>query len=296
MGKDVLIREASTDEVQNWDGLVRRFANYRIFHTTGWIKSVEAFSGAKPLYLIFEKGGQIVACLPGFPIKIAFLRLFASPREGWQTDSMGPVFDPAKISTKEMIEALIVFLEREYQVQHLELVCPGLDRRVMEEMGFRGEPLFTYRVQLFPNEEDRVIKNMHSRARSYIRSTLRSRLITQVRTEESFVNEIYAQLKEVFVRNGKTVPFNKNRIIKLFRHMKEYGNPLCISIHEPDARACIAIGVFLVEGKEICLWSWTHRSLYARYHPTELLVWKAMQKGMEAGCTTFDFGGGARQK
>ena len=78
--------------------------------------------------------------------------------------------------------------------------------------------------------------------------------------------------------------------------MKESGNLLAVSIRKPDDGTCIATGVFLVEAQELCLWSWTHRSQYARYHPIELLTWTAMQKGMEAGCTTFDMGGGGQAK
>jgi hypothetical protein len=295
-GTNVLIREATPEEIQAWGELVTRFDSYRIFHKQSWIRSIEAFSGAKPLYLVFEKGGEMVACLPGFLVEIAFLRLFASPREGWQTESMGPVFDPAKISTREMFATLIPFLEQRYGVQHIELACAHLHHKTMKDLGFQGEMLFTYRVALFPDDEDRVIGNMHRRTRTYVRTTQKSGLIAQLETEESFVDEIYDQSKEAFARHGKAVSFSKNRVLHLFRNMKESGNLLAISIREPDDGTCIATGTFLIEGQELCLWSWTHRAQYGRYHPIELLTWTAMQRGMQAGCTTFDMGGGGKAK
>jgi hypothetical protein len=79
--------------------------------------------------------------------------------------------------------------------------------------------------------------------------------------------------------------------------MKESGNLLAISIAMPANGPCIATGVFLIDRQELSLWMWTHRTQYRWYCPTELLTWTAMQKGMEAGCVTFDMaGGGAKEK
>jgi len=293
---EAVIREATPREIETWDDIVVRFDNHRVFHKKNWIRSIAAFSGGTPLHLIFVKRGEIVGCLAGLLIKLGFLRLFGSPLEGWQTDSMGPAFDPEKITTGEMFSPLVPYLEKKKGVWHVELVSAGLDEEAMRDLGFRERPLFTYRVDLFPEQTDRVIQNMHRRTRTYVRSTIRSGLISQVETEESFVDEIYDQSKDVFLRHGNALPFSKKRLLHLFRAMKESGNLLALSIRRPDDGACMATGTFLVEGRELCLWSWTHRSQFARYHPIELLTWTAMRKGMEVGCTTFDMGGGGQVK
>jgi len=292
----VVIREAGPQELRNWDEIVTRFPNYRIFHKTSWIRSLEAFSGARALYLLFEKQGEIVGCLPGLLARIGWLRLFGSPREGWQTESMGPAFDPDRVSTRELVSALILFLEETYGVHHIELISKQMDADTMRELGFRGELLFTYRVPLFPGDEERAFKNMKKDTRTQVRKAIRLGLVARVVSEESFVDEFYDQAKEVFIRRGSSVPFSRNRALLCFRYMKNSGNLFAITIHLPAGDTCIATGIFLIEGRELVFWGWTHRAQYRWHCPSELLLWTAMKKGMEGGCTTFDMAGGGGAK
>src|SRR5258705_5261218 len=55
--------------------------------------------------------------------------------------------------------------------------------------------------------------------------------------------------------------------------------------------ANIATGLFTVDGRELLLWSWAHRTAQRWFRPTELLTWTVMTKAMAAGCDTFDFMG-----
>ena len=75
----VRVREATAEELRAWDQLVMRFDNYRLFHKQSWLRYIAAFSHAKPLYLIFEKGGTLVACLPGFLMTIGSCASFFHP-------------------------------------------------------------------------------------------------------------------------------------------------------------------------------------------------------------------------
>jgi hypothetical protein len=109
--------------------------------------------------------------------------------------------------------------------------------------------------------------------------------------DESFVNEHYDQLREVFARGGNMVPFGKKRALEFFRHMKSSGNLIAVSVYLPNGGANIATGMFTVEGKELLLWMWTHRTQYRWYRPTELMTWTVMKRAMEMGCETFDFMG-----
>jgi hypothetical protein len=115
-GAGTEIREASPAELRTWDDLVRRFANYRIAHTRGWVRSLEESTGGRPLYLLFEKDGEVVGCLPGLVICWGLLHLFGSPLPGWQTTSMGPAFDPQRLSTRELITTLIPYLQERHRI------------------------------------------------------------------------------------------------------------------------------------------------------------------------------------
>ncbi len=287
----VSIREATKEEVASWDELVSRFDNYRVSHKLAWMRSLESSVKGRPLYLVYEKGTKVVGCLPGFLTTIGPLRLFGSPLQGWQTVSMGPAFDPCLVSTQELMAPLIKFLEDSYSVHHVEMISSSLDHQILECLRFRNEPLPTYRARLFPGDHPRTMRSMKDSARRNVRRAIKLGLVAKFEEDESFVDEHYDQLKEVFARGGNTIPFGKKRALEFFRHMKAGGNLLAVSVYLPDGGQNIATGMFTIEGKELLLWMWTHRTQYRWYRPTELMTWTVMKKAMEMGCETFDFMG-----
>src|SRR3954469_16397507 len=154
----ILLREASPSELAGWDALVRGFANHRVVHTTAWIRSLESSGFGHPLFLIFDKAGDIVGCLPGLVSEVGPFRLFGSPPPASQSVSMGPTFDPDRVTTSELMEATIPYLEGRLGVHHMEIMSPDLDPASMLGLGFRGESWPSYRVPLFPGDEARTFK------------------------------------------------------------------------------------------------------------------------------------------
>jgi predicted ATP-grasp superfamily ATP-dependent carboligase len=290
------IREVTGDDLVRWDDWVRGFANHRVTHTRAWIESLEATGHGVPLYLVLEREGEVVACLPGLLASVAGWRLFGSPLPGWQTVSMGPAFDPARITTAELLGALIPYLEERYGVAHIELLTNALDADSMRSAGFEGQAVLTYRGTLFPGDEPRMLHSMKESARRNVRRAQRLGLVVRFEDDERFVDEHYAQLCEVYRRGGNAIPFTRERVLECFRRMKAAGNLLATSVYLPDGEISIATGMFLVEGNELLLWMWAHRPHYRWYRPTELMTWTAMQRATAAGCVTFDLMGGGHFK
>src|SRR2546430_15201898 len=96
------VREATPDELANWDAIVRRFPNHRVPHMRAWIDALGASGCGRPLYLVLENGSGngIVGCFPGLLVNVGRWRIFGSPLAGWQTVSLGPAYDPARFSTE----------------------------------------------------------------------------------------------------------------------------------------------------------------------------------------------------
>ena len=296
MSQETVVRPATGAEIAGWDQIVQTFPGWRVFHLRSWIESIEAFARAQPLYLIFEKSGERVGCIAGFLIRVGPIRLFCSPREGWQIEGMGPVFDPNRLGTKELMASLVSFLERRHGVHHIEMAAPTLDADAMEAHGFRGQKIFTYRLPLFPGDEAKTLSTVHTRTRRYMRSLGKGELIVSLDDDGPTVDEYYKQIQGVFARRGKIVPFSKNRVEQLVRHMRPSGHLLTVAVRKPDDGQCIGTGIFLIAGPEVYLWGWAHREEFGRLHPIELITWIGMQKGMEAGCTTLDMSGGGQAK
>lgn len=287
----VSLRDATPAERSGWDELVRRFPNHRAPHTQAWIEALAASGCGRPLYLVFERDGEICGCLPGLVTSVAGWRLFGSPLPGWQTVSLGPAFDPGRLTTAEMIDVLVPYLEQRHRIDHIEIMTGALDGDAMGAAGFHGEPVFTYQAPLFPGDEERGFRTLKDSARRNVRRAERLGLEVRFETDERFVDEHYDQLREVYQAGGYAVPFSVHRIRECFRRMHAAGSLLATSVYLPGGRVSIATGMFFIEGRELLLWMWAHRHHYRWYRPTELMTWTAMRRAMDAGCERFDLMG-----
>ena len=287
----VSLRQASSEELSRWDDVVRRFANHRVVHTVAWLRSLEGSGFGRPHFLVLEKDGDVVGCLPGLIADVGPLRLFGSPPPASQTVSMGPAFDEQRVTTSELMDAIVPYLERRLGIYHMEIMSPDLDPGIMLTLGFRGEPWPTYRARLFPGDEARTLKGLKESARRNVARGRKLGLVVRFEEEESFVDEHYAQLKEVYLKGGNAINFGRNRVLECFRRMREAGNLLAVSVYLPDGRTSIATGMFTIEGAELLLWTWAHRTEHRWYRPTELMTWTVMQRAVAAGCDAFDLMG-----
>src|SRR5438874_471435 len=257
------VREATPDELANWDAIVRRFPNHRVPHMRAWIDALGASGCGRPLYLVLEngngRGDGIIGCFPGLLVNVSRWRLFGSPLAGWQTVSLGPAYDPERFSTAAFAAAIVPYLEREHDVDHIEMLHLGLDPAAMREAGFEGEPVVTFRATLFPGDEARTFKQLKDSARRNVKRAQRLGLTVRFEDDDAFVDEHYSQVQEVYRRGGYTVPFSKERVLSVFRSLRDAGNLLAVSVYLPGGRVSIATGIFAVEGKELVLWMWAHR-------------------------------------
>ena len=286
----LVVREASAAEQGGWDAIVRRFP-HRVTHLKSWLESLEACGFGTPLYLVFERDGDIVGALPGLLSRVGKIRIFGSPREGCQTVSMGPVFDAQRLPLPELLAALVPYLEQQHGIRHMELMQHGLDAGALRAAGFEGNPVFTYRSALTPGDEAATFKAFKESARRNVRRAERLGLVTRFVDDESFVDEHYDQLVEVYERGGHSIPFSKRRILECFRRLKADGRLIAVASYLPDGATCIATGMFFVEDRELTLWMWAHRTHYRWYRATEQMTWLAMRRAMELGCDRLDFMG-----
>jgi hypothetical protein len=283
----VRVRELAQHELSGWDATVRGFSNSRVVHTLAWAHSLEASGLGLARFLVFEKAGEIVGCLPGLLSEAGPFRMFGSPPPLSHTVSMGPVFDRSRITPSELVEAAIRFLEEQRAVHHIEILSPDLDRETMVRLGFRGEAWPTYRTTLFPRDEARTLRQLEESARRNIARGIRQGLEVRFETDERCVNEHYQQIKEVFLSRGLAVNFERRRVLECFRALRGSGNLVAVSVYLPS-RVNIATAMFTLDGNELILWTCARRTRYRWHRPIELMTWSVIQRALSAGCRTFD--------
>src|ERR1051325_3882418 len=146
------VREATAGELEAWDTLVARFWNHRVMHRRCWIESLADSGCGRPLYLVWEKHGEVVGCMPGLLARVGLWRGFGSPLPGWQTVSLGPVWDRRRGSARAPLSLLRRSVQRVHRVSYLELgTADGAPAR-MRALGSRGEPAPTFRAALYPDD------------------------------------------------------------------------------------------------------------------------------------------------
>jgi glycosyltransferase involved in cell wall biosynthesis/CelD/BcsL family acetyltransferase involved in cellulose biosynthesis len=288
----LVLREAKPVEVESWDELIRQFPGHRVVHTRNWVRSLEDSKLGRACYIVGERDGRVVACLPGLVTRVGPLRLFGSPLPGWQTVGMGPLYDPAAVDGGELAAALIPFLRARFRVHHVEIMTDALDPAAMRTAGFRGEPFHTFRAALYPGDEARTLRGFKDSARRNVKRAEKLGLVVRFEAgDERFAAEHFAQIREVFERGGHTLPFRRERVGAFVRHMHEGGALAGVAVYLPDGTTCIATGTFTIYKDELLLWMWTHRTAYRWYRPTELMTWAVMRRALAAGCTSFDLAG-----
>jgi predicted ATP-grasp superfamily ATP-dependent carboligase/CelD/BcsL family acetyltransferase involved in cellulose biosynthesis len=290
-GDQVRVREALPVELLQWDRLIERFPHHRATHTRAWVESLGDSGLGRPLYLLFERAGEVVGCLPGLLTSAGPWSVFGSPRAGWQTSSMGPVFDPAHVRVTALLDALVPYLEDQHRVAHIELTHPALTANAMEAAGFRSEPVPTTRARLHPGDRDRTVRGLHESARRNVQRARRLGLEVRFEDDDAFIREHYDQLREVFTRGGHAITFGEERVRACVERLRAAGTLLAASVYLPGGRVNIATATFVVHGRELLLWMWAHRTHYRWYRPTELLTWSIVERAVEAGCDTLDLAG-----
>ena len=285
------LRTASPDEIASWDDLITQFPGSRVTHSTHWIRSLENYFGGEPIFLVYERSGRVVGLLPGLIVEKGPLRLFGSPLPGWQTVSMGPVFDPESASTADIIGPLTNFLEQKYGVHHIEIMSDRLDAAAMEAEHFTGRIEYTFKAPLHPHDPAITFASLKGSARYNTRRGERLGLRVKFTDEPEFADVVFDQVTRVYLSGGNVVPFRKERIVEFIRNMKAGGNLVAAGVYLPDSDDCIACSLFTVANGELTLWMWAHRREYRWHSPTEMMTWAAMKHAMELGCDRFDLMG-----
>jgi hypothetical protein len=284
------LREASAAELASWDKTVRQFPNHRLVHTLAWVRSLELSGFGRPHFIVVEKDHDIVGCLPGLLNEVGPLRLFGSPPPASQTPSMGPAFDPSRVTSRELMELIVPYVEHRLGADHMEIVSPDLDPAVMKGFGFQGEVRPTYRVPLYPGDECRTLQGLKEGVRRTINRGIRQGLEVRFESNRRFVEEHYRQIRELHLRRGRAVNFPRKRVLDCFTQCHKAGNLVTVSVYLPN-RVNIATAMFMLEGSELLLWSWARRTKYRWHRPVELMTWSVMQRALSAGCQTLDLTG-----
>jgi hypothetical protein len=276
----------------DWDRL-DSFPDRTLFQTKPWLDFVAEAQNATPLILEIGIDNQPVGYFTGLIVKKAGFKIFGSPFPGWSTSYLG--FNLiGGVDRTILLEPLIHYVFRELGCWHLEL----MDRHITPDQMYSA----SWSHRLFYNTEidlsgqvDEVFGHMKGSCRTSIRKAERSGVTVEIAVDDQFASDYYAQLAEVFARQGLKPTHSIERVRLLMKHLLPTGNLLLLRARDAGG-ACIATGIYPAYRNTMYFWGGASFRKYQLLQPNELVHWFAMRYWKERGARACDMGGGGDYK
>jgi hypothetical protein len=275
--------------IEEWDAILATLPDWEIYQTSGWIRFLAESQNATPVISVLKDGNDTVGYFAGLIVEKFGVKILGSPFVGWTTERMGLRLLPG-VPRNAALKALISYAFRELGCFHLEFSDCCTTREDVEGLGFLEIVARNHFVDLSPDEEH-IYRNMNRSARRYCNRGGVTRGVTiEEAHDDAFAEEHYAQLQDVFAKQGLVPTYGVKRIRLLIQYIKPTGSLLLLRARDGEGQ-CVATGMFFGMNRHAYFWgnaSW--RSSH-NLRPNEALHWYAMMHFKARGALVYEMGG-----
>lgn len=291
-GDRVLRIERCSYEGCDWEAM-DAFADRFATQSGAWLQFLADTQGAEPVVAKVVDERTVVGYFTGLVTRRYGLRILGSPLPGWSTAYQGFNLVPG-VRRADALDALIPFAFRELGVHHVELRDRLLVESDVRDPRCHVARYTTFDVDLSGSEDD-IFGAFTSACRRAIRRGEKVGLTVEEASPEGFASEYYAQLVDVFARQGLRPTYDQARVAALIRHVHPSGHLLLLRASDPDGNP-IATGIFPALGSTMFFWGGASLRSGQQHRPNEAIFWYALRYWKGRGATTFDLGGGGDYK
>lgn len=264
-----------------------------VFRTQEWLQFVAKTQNAELVVARVQRADEVVGAFAGLVVRRFGVPILGSPFQGWMTGPMGFSLVPG-VDRGEAMDALASFAFRRLRCLHLEVMDRHADFDDLHGLGAQLVGWPTFELDLTRNEAA-LFAGMSSACRRAIRKSER----VGVRVEEAhgvdFADEYYAQLRDVFAKQGRRPPYGVERVREMIRCVEPSGNLLMLRAVAPHGER-IATAIFPAQDEFAYFWggaSWRDHQIL---RPNEAVFWFAIRHFRERGIPLLDLGGGGDYK
>ncbi len=269
------------------------FADRTLFQTKPWLNFIAESQDATPLLLEVRIDNQPAGFFTGLIAKRGGIRILGSPFPGWSTSYLG--FNLVSgIDRSLLVEPLAEFAFRELGIWHVELMDRHLSVEQMDKVGWRGRNFNNTEIDLSVSE-DSIFANMKGSCRTSIRKAERSGVTVEIAQDIEFPSEYYAQLTEVFAKQGQKPTYSIERIRLLVKHLAPTGYLLLVRARNAEG-VCVATGIYPAFRDRMYFWGGASLREFQILQPNEPVQWFAMRYWKARGALACDMGGGGDYK
>jgi hypothetical protein len=264
-----------------------------VFQTREWLEFVARTQRAEPVVASLVRDGDAVGYFTGLIVRRFGLRILGSPFQGWTTQWMGFNFQAA-VDPRAAAQALARFAFGSLGCVHLELRDRALPHEALTGLGFEPAPMLTFELDLSA-DEDQLFARMTSACRRAIRKGRRVGVTVEEAGAEGFADEYYAQLEDVFAKQGLRPTYGVDRVRELIRCVHPTGRLLLVRALGPEGDR-IATGIFPAMNGTAYFWGGASWRSHQILRPNEAIFWFAMRYWKARGMSVMDMGGGGDYK
>jgi hypothetical protein len=131
---------------------------------------------------------------------------------------------------------------------------------------------------------------MDSACRRCVRKADKSGVLIEQAHDPDFADEYYAQLKDVFAKQGLVPTYDVSRVRALVKHLASTDRVLLVRARDPQGK-CIATGIFPGFNKIAEFWGNASYRSSQILRPNEAIQWFVMRYWKQRGVEAYDWGG-----
>jgi hypothetical protein len=279
-------------ESADWKTL-DEFEDRTVFQTREWVRFVSECQRATPVLAEFRDSGEIAGYFTGLTFARMGIKVLGSSFPGWTTPYMG--FNLVHgASRADALHALEIAAWDTLKCLHMEVSDPHFDPDDGRRLGFQCDWYESYRTDLTKTEEG-IFNGMSSACRRNIRKAEKSGVTIEEAHDVAFADEYYAQLQDVFAKQGLVPTYDVERVRTLIRNVEPTGRLLLVRARDPEGK-CIATGIFPGYNKIAEFWGNASFRSSQILRPNEAIHWYVMRYWKRRGAAIYDWGGGSTYK
>ncbi len=264
-----------------------------IYQTPAWLEFLSRTQNGDPVFAALKEGSRTIGHFVGMIVRRWGFRILGSPFPGWSTAYMGLALD-SEVSRGRAVQALIELAFQTLDCSHLEVMDRNLTVDDLNGLDVQYRLYRGFQVDLTRDEDD-LIADMTSACRRCIRKADKSGVVIEVAGDPAFANEYFAQLQDVFAKQGLVPTYGVERVRLLIEEVYPTGHLLLLRALDPQGK-CIATGIFPHANGVMYFWGGASWRASQHLRPNEALQWAAMRIAKRMGMRTFDMGGGGEYK
>lgn len=284
------VRLATEKDRDDWNRFIGKLRFVSAFHFWEWGEIISEVYKQKRFYILAERESDIVAVLPLVHVKSRIFgkKLISLPF----CEYGGFIFDSDaqfNVLALELILDYAKHIATELDVDYIELRSPSIYDFMMKNLKIheylRNERYVTFKLTLGKREE--LWKGLHKKTRNAVRKAIRSAIEVKIAEDEKELLNYYELYLETQKRHGS--PPHAYDFFKLI--WDKFHRLGCVYVWLAKYKDEVIAGNVIFRSRDTMDW-WSNvtRTKYRNLNPTNLLLWTAIEWGLDNDIEIFNFG------